>query len=139
MSEAKERIDSEIKSKLVELKKHMDVNYLGQKASQDIESFMKKLAEMESRFTTRLGDEIEQKLSELEQRLNTGKAIENEKKHVSIINSYITLERLQTKTYIRVDDRYIKYSHETACQYAYCSRIKRLFYYEVQRTFKFTL
>ena len=107
-SEVKKRIDSEIKSKLVELKKHMDVNDLGQIASKDIESFMKKLAEMESRFTTRLGDEIEQKLSELEQRLNGGKALENEKKHVSIINSYVTLERLQTKTYIRVDDRYIK-------------------------------
>ena len=95
MAEIKKDVDKEIKSKLAELEEHIDANELGQKSSTDSgstrEYFMKKLAEMESHFTTR--DETKQKMTELEQRIDDVQALIDEKKPVSIIHSYTTHRR----------------------------------------------
>ena len=67
MNVLEKRTDFELKSKLAESEKYLDTKYADQETSTKSESareyIMKKLAEMESRFTN---VEIDKKLSELE-------------------------------------------------------------------------
>ena len=84
MNVLEKRIDTELKSKVAELEKHLDTKYTGQmstKSESAQEYFMKKLAEMESRLTN---GEMDKKLSELENRLDSVQDLLGEKKYVSM-------------------------------------------------------